>query len=229
MRVNHNIRIAISGGPRLFRECVCATLKNEGSMEIVGDAENGVQAIDIIKTLKPEVVLLDITMPASNGTQVLAAIKSQSLGTKALIFSDALDEGQIANCIKAGARGYLSRQSNIADLIMAIKAVYEGQLWIGRKLTARLLNGGFHNVTADDDRKKKTKDSLTTREKEVFSLLSEGLTNKQIAQALFISEKTVKSHLNSIFKKLNVRRRFEAIVIAIKRSIYNDSKIDYPH
>ncbi|MCK5721119.1 MAG: response regulator transcription factor, partial [Gammaproteobacteria bacterium] len=142
--------------------------------------------------------------------------KQKSPGTKALMLTASKDETKILKSLKAGAKGYLSKNTTISGLIKAIKVVNKGQLWVERELVARYFNG---DITADmgrEGRQEKMKEVLTLREQDVLRLLLKGSTNKEIANDLFISEKTVKSHLNKIFKKLNVSRRLDAILTAIK-------------
>ena len=216
MGPDSKIRIVIIEDHRLFREGLRLILNGEESFEIVGEAANGLQAIDVISGLKPNVVLLDITMPELSGIEVIPIIKQKSPGTKALMLTASKDETKILKSLKAGAKGYLSKNTTISGLIKAIKVVNKGQLWVERELVARYFNG---DITADmgrEGRQEKMKEVLTLREQDVLRLLLKGSTNKEIANDLFISEKTVKSHLNKIFKKLNVSRRLDAILTAIK-------------
>ena len=216
MGPDSKIRIVIVEDHRLFREGLRLGLNGEESFEIVGEAANGLQAIDVISDLKPDVVLLDITMPELSGIEVIPIIKQKSPGTKTLMLTASKDEIKIFISLKAGAKGYLSKNTTISDLIKAIKVVNKGQLWVERKLVARYFNG---DITADigrEDRQENPKKDLTPREQDVLRLLIKGSTNKEIANDLFISEKTVKSHLNKIFKKLDVSRRLDAILCAIK-------------
>jgi DNA-binding NarL/FixJ family response regulator len=194
-------------------------LSQESSIKVVGEAGNGLQAIEVISDLKPDIVLLDIIMPKMNGIKVLSAIREKSPKTKALMLTVTHDEAMILKALKAGAKGSLSKDVGIADLIMAIKTVHQGELWIARKLMARFFEGEAIASPKGEDRTGKTKESLTQREQEVLRILTKGSTNKEIAKALFISEKTVKSHLNSIFRKLKVSRRLQAILYAIKRGL----------
>ena len=206
------IRIVVVEDHRLFREGLRLILNGEESFEIVGEAANGLQAIDVISGLKPDVVLLDITMPELSGIDIIPLIKQESPGTKALMLTASKNETKIFKSLKAGARGYLTKNTTILELTKAIKVVNKGQLWIERKLFARYFNG---DITSDISREGR-QEKLTPREQDVLNLLIKGFTNKEIANDLFISEKTVKSHLNKIFKKLNVSRRLGAILTAIK-------------
>jgi two-component system response regulator DegU len=221
METEGNIRIVIADDHRLFRAGLRLILSEEEIVEIVGEASNGVQAIDIISDLKPDVALLDLAISEMDGIQILTAIKQTSPETKALMFNAAVtdDEEMIFKSLKLGARGYLSKNLASSNLIKAIKAVQRGEIWVERKLMSNFFAEEQRIVSSMEDQDKKTKMGLTEREQEVLSVLSKGLTNKEIADSLFISEKTVKTHLNNIFRKLNVTRRLQAILYAISRGI----------
>ena len=211
------IRLIIVEDHRLCRESLGLALAQETFIEIVAQEVNGLQAIEVISELKPDIVLVGITMPELDGIQIISAIKEKSPATKAIIITGGMDEEVIIEAIQAGAKGYLSKNSSISRLFKAIKAVNNDELWIERHLIAKYFNG---DRTADSclaGSPEKIEALLTSREQDVLRILMQGGTNKEIGRKLFICEKTVKSHLNSIFKKLNVRRRLEAILCAIKQ------------
>lgn len=213
------IRVVIADDHGLFREMLRLTLRREGSVKIVGEAANGRQTIDVISDLKPDIVLLDSTMPEMGGIEVLPVIREKNLKTKALMLTANMNETVIFKALKGGAKGYLSKDVSLSDLIKAIQAVHKGELWVERKLMARFFDKEATVSPKEEARAGRPKMVLTPREKEILSILSTGCTNKEIAKALFISEKTVKSHLNSIFRKLNVTRRLQAILQAINRGL----------
>lgn len=124
------IKVVIADDHRLLREMLHLALCQEKGIEIVGEAANSLQTIDVINDLKPDIVLLDIIMPETHGIKVLSAIREKSPKTKALMLTVGSDEVMILKALKAGARGYLSKDVGISDLIMAIKAVHQGQLWL---------------------------------------------------------------------------------------------------
>ena len=213
------IRIVIADDHGLFREMLRITLRQEGSIKIVGEATNVRQTIDLISELKPDIVLLNSTMPEMDGIEVLLEIREKTQKTKALMLTANKDEATIFKALKGGAKGYLSKDVSISNLIKAIQAVQKGELWIERKLMARFLEVEAIVDSSSEGQAGKLKKIMTPREKEVLRFLTTGRTNKEIAKALFISEKTVKSHLNSIFRKLNVTRRLQAILYAINRGL----------
>ena len=213
------IRIVIADNHRLFREGIRLILRQENGIQIVGEAVNGLQTINIVNDLRPDVVLLDITIAKVDGTQVILPIRQKSPETKALMLTAALDEAMIFNSLKAGAKGYISNDEGSSDLIKAIQTVHQGELWIERKLMSRLFDQEAIADSKGGNPPGRTKEGLTPREQEVLSCLTRGDTNKEIAQDLFISEKTVKTHLNNIFRKLKVTRRLQAILYAIREGL----------
>jgi len=213
------IRVVIVDDHRLFREGIRLMLRQEKDIEIVGEADNEPQTIDVISDFEPDVVLLDITMPEMDCIEAIPLIREKSPKTRALMLTASTDESMIFKALKAGAKGYLSKDASVSELVKAIQAVHQGELWVERKLVSRFFDKEAIAQPKREDRHGRTKEGLTAREQEVLRLLTKGCTNKEIAQELFISEKTVKSHLNSIFKKLNVSRRLQAILYSISRGL----------
>ena len=185
----------------------------------MGEATTCLQAIRIIGDVKPDVVLLDIKMLDNDNGDILLPIKHESPKTKLIMLTSSPADSKIFSALKAGAKGYLSKESSTSDLIKAIRSVHRGELWVERKMLARFFEEEARAKMTGERLRGAPKAELTAREEEVLRCLSEGCTNKEIARMLFISEKTVKSHLNSIFKKLNVTRRFQAIVFAIQKGL----------
>jgi two-component system nitrate/nitrite response regulator NarL len=214
-----SIRSLIVHDHRLIREGLRLVISRAGGIEIVGDVAHGFQTIDAISELKPDVVLLDLSIPGKDEIDLIREIRQRSPATKVLLLTIACDEAGILRALKAGAHGYLSRHADAPDLIKAIRTVLQGELWVERKLIPRLLEGEAFGDPEAGSARGRTREGLTGREREVLRLLASGGTNKEIGQALSISEKTVKSHLNSIFKKLQVTRRLKAILYAIQRGL----------
>ena len=219
-QTNKKIRLAVVGKQQLNRELFCLAVKNQKSIEVIAEADDLPLAIDLARDHKPDVIILDLVFPVSDIKEILADIKQAYQDTRVLIVSSDLDEDYLQSMIAAGARGYLSkRHTSTADLLNAIKAVYRGEFWIERKMTARLLESKFNNGFAADGHGQNPKALLTDREKEVLGHLAKGCSNKEIACALFISDKTVKCHISNIFRKLKLSRRIEALLYAIEHGL----------
>jgi len=213
------IRVVIADDHRLFREGLGRILAHEEDIEIVGEAADELQAIDLINDLKPDVLLLDISMPRMDCIDLIPPIRKESPKTKPLMLTFAKDEAMIFKALRAGAKGYLSRDASLSDLVKAIRAVHRGEMWVERKLIARFFEREAIAEFQGGDQKGGTDKELTPREEEVLHCLAKGWTNKEIGQDLFISEKTVKSHLSKIFRKLNVTRRLQAILHVIQQGL----------
>jgi DNA-binding NarL/FixJ family response regulator len=209
------IRVVIAHDHKLVRESVCLALSEEESIQIVGQVANRPEAIDGVSKLKPDVVLLNIYIPEMDSVEVIHPIIAKSLKTKILILNHDMEEDMVFQYLKAGAKGYISKDASITDLTKAIHAVHQGELWLERKLIARFFDEEAVVAATAEDRLGRSEEGLTPREQEILRCLTTGCTNKEIAESLFISEKTVKCHLNSIFRKLNVTRRLQAILYAI--------------
>jgi DNA-binding NarL/FixJ family response regulator len=217
--MEHRIRVVIADEHRLIRDGIRMMLRDEKGIEIVGEAANGLQTINVVDDLKPDVVLLDVSTPEIDGIQAIVPIRQKSPHTKPLMLTATSDDTAIFECLKAGAKGYLSKNSSASDLSKAIKAVHRGELWVERKLMSRFFD---REAVADSHGKgphTRPEEGLTPREREVLSLLTAGCTNKEIGRDLFISEKTVKCHVNKIFRKLHVTRRLQAILYAIGKGL----------
>ena len=213
-------RVLIAHSHNLFREGLHQILRNEKDVEIVGVAVNGIQIISVINELKPDIVLHDINVPGMETAQILSLIKSK--GIKSLVITTSTDDNTIIIAIRAGARGYLSVNTSIGDLTKAIRAVHRGEMWIERKMVAKIIEEDAKKDSITKTKRQQVsvkKELLTPREQDVLALLTEGYTNKEIANKLFISEKTVKSHLSNIFKRLDVSGRIKAMVYAIRHGL----------
>jgi len=215
--LENQIRIAIVSDYKLFRDGLRLSLGQAEIIEIVGEAVNLPQTLSAINNLKPDVLLLSINIHEMNSIEAIAFIRQKNPKIKTLILGDSDEEATIFNAMKAGAKGYVSKDASVSDLIKAIQTVHQGEMWVERKLMFK-----FFEDIADskgEDLHCGTKHELTPREQEVLHLLTKGYANKEIAQALFISDKTVKTHLNNIFRKLNVTRRLQAILYAINHGL----------
>lgn len=213
------IRVVIVDDQRIFREALRATLSVEEGIEMVGEAALGGESIDVIDSLKPDIVLLDIGVPGMDGMELIRTTKQKSPDAKVLILTATRDEAVIFAALRAGGKGYVSKNASVSDLRKAIQVVHQGEVWVERKLIARFLGGEAFADVGKENARERPKGALTAREQEILRLLATGGTNKDIAHSLVISEKTVKTHLRSIFRKLNVTRRLQAVVHAIQHGL----------
>lgn len=214
----NKITLLIADDHKLVREGLKQLLELEGDISVIDQAGNGKEAIEKTLEYKPDILLLDINMPEVNGIDVLRRLKDMGVNTRIIMLTIHDDKEYIFETIKIGADGYMIKDSDADTLIKAIREVKKGSTYIQpsiAKLVAEGLNGKDEETI---DRINKIR-SLTKREYEVLTLIAEGLNNKDIADKLFISEKTVKNHVSSIFKKIGVNDRIQAAIFAFKNNI----------
>ena len=217
------IRVLIVDDHAMVRQGLRTFLElQDGStlpIEVIGEAANGKQAIDLAYRTQPDVVLLDLVMPEVDGIQAAERIVECSPHTRVVILTSFGEEDKILPAIRAGAQGYLLKDIPPEELVQAIRRVYLGQVQlhpeIARKLMAAL---AAHKERTPQD----ATEALTSREREVLQLISEGCNNRVIAEKLVISEKTVKTHVSSILSKLHLEDRTQAAVYALKHGAVPD-------
>lgn len=209
-----SIKVMLADDHVLMREGIRQLLEFDGSIEVIAEANDGEECIEKLKTVHPQILLLDINMPKKNGIEVLQEIKNKNINVKILILTV---HGEIEYLLKAvdiGVDGYILKDSESSELKKAINAVINGESYIQPKLIPALNN----RLVARDVDKDKI-DLLTARELEVLIQVANGKFNKEIATSLNISERTVKNHISNIFKKIEVSDRTQAAVFAIKNDI----------
>ena len=211
----NQITVLIADDHALFREGLHMLLEREEDLQVVGEATDGKQALSMTEALQPDILLLDIRMPEINGLEALPKIRAKSPGTKVLILSGYPEDDFIVEALQLGAKGYLSKTLTRADIVKAIRATHAGELWAERKLLAQTLESLLQKVNSLHEPPTETREALTDREREVVKWVIQGMTNKEIAAQLGISDKTVKSHLSNIFGKLKVSRRLELLLYRI--------------
>ncbi len=209
-----SIKVMLADDHVLMREGIRQLLEFDGSIEVIAEANDGEECLEKIIELKPEVLLLDINMPKKNGIEVLQEIKKQNMDVKVLILTVHNEVEYLLRAVDIGVDGYILKDSESAELKKAINAVKNGENYIQPKLIPALNN---KLVSRDNDKDKI--DSLTKREMDVLICVANGMFNREIADNLSISERTVKNHVTSIFKKIDVVDRTQAAVFAIKNDI----------
>ena len=187
-------------------------------LKIVSEAENGLDALDKVKQFNPEIVLMDLVMPEMDGIEATQKVCGSYPGVKVIVLTSFTEDEQVFSAIKAGAVGYLLKDISPPDLAKAIQAVHSGETHLHPEITKKLMNQ-FVSPKSDIEI---TPAELTPREMEVLQLIAQGLSNKELANKLTISEKTVKTHLSSIFSKLHLSDRTQAAIYALKHNLVPD-------
>lgn len=210
------IKVIIADDHALIREGIKKLLELEHGIEIVAVAADGVEAIEAIDRHNPDVVLLDINMPNMNGIECLKEIKTNYKKVKVIMLTIHEDSEYLIKTINIGAEGYVLKDADVSSLVKAIRNVVAGEAYIHPTLSSVLVKA----YQRKEIRKEPYDEvALTKREFEVICLISRGFNNKEIANELFISEKTVKNHVSNIFKKIKVNDRTQAALYAIKNNI----------
>lgn len=209
-----SIKVMITDDHALMREGIKRLLELDGEIEVIGEANDGVECLQLLKKLEPEVLLLDINMPNKNGIEVLQEIRKKKTSMKVLILTVHNEVEYLVKAVDIGVDGYILKDSESSQLKKAIYSVVDGESYIQPNLIP-ILNSRL--IARDDDREKIK--SLTKREMEVLVLVAKGMFNKEIAISLDISERTVKNHISNIFKKIEVADRTQAAVFAIKNNL----------
>ncbi|MEI3607478.1 response regulator transcription factor [Pseudogracilibacillus sp. SE30717A] len=217
------ITIALIDDHKLFREGVKRILSFEPSFEVVAEADDGLEAKDIVKEYQPDIVLMDINMPEMNGIEATKELLQNNPDLKVIILSIHEDESYVTHALQTGAQGYLLKEMDTESLMEAIKVVYDGGSYLHPKVThnlvqeyRKLIKTQEANSNLTEIEYRKPLHLLTKRECQVLQLLSEGQSNRKIAEMLVISEKTVKNHVSNILQKMDVNDRTQAVVTAIR-------------
>lgn len=208
------INVLLVDDHSMVREGIKQLLELDGDIKVIGEAGNGMMCLEMLETLIPDVILLDINMPQMDGLQVLAKLKERKLNQKVLILTIHNEVEYLMQAVEIGVAGYLLKDSESSVLKEAIFAVYNGESFIDATMTPLLKEQKYLKNLHKEARSKEK--LLSTREIEVLCALAEGLYNKEIASKLQISEKTVKNHVSNIFKKIGVSDRTQAAVYAIR-------------
>jgi DNA-binding NarL/FixJ family response regulator len=212
--VNEKVRLVIVDDHALFREGLAAILSADESFDIVGQGGSCDEAVQLAKDLLPEVILLDIDMPGG-GLKAAQVISNDYPFTKIVILTASEDDDHLIAALKTGARGYILKGVAARELIRILKAVADGESYVPPALAASLLLD-MHQPRTDQRKPADPVDELSERERQILEGLASGLSNREIGQNLFLSEKTVKHYMTNILQKLHVRNRVEAALLAQK-------------
>jgi two-component system response regulator NreC len=207
------VRIVLADDHAMFRAGLAALLESEPRFEVVGEASTGEEAVDLSRALKPDIVVMDLSMPGTNGLEATRRIAALGLDTRVLVLTVHAEEEYLVPVVEAGASGYLTKTSADTDLIEALKVVSRGQVYLPPKATTLLLRQ--YKKAEDDDEPSRLKE-LSSREREVLALTAEGFSSREIGKKLFISPKTVDTYRSRIMEKLGLSHRSELVRFALK-------------
>ena len=204
------IRVLLVDDQSIIREGLSSLLRSKPDIEIVGEAENGQAAVEIAIALQPDIVLMDVRMPVMDGVAAIRSLRQKAPDIKVLVLTTFDDDEYITKAMGFGAKGYLLKDTPSEELAQAIRAVHKGYTQMGPGLFDKVM---LAPAKVEPELSPEF-EQLTPREKEVLELIAQGLNNREIAKALYISERTVKNHINSILSRLNLRDRTQAAIFA---------------
>ncbi len=213
------ITVLVADDQELFRRGMQTVLATEAGFDVVGEACDGAEAVARTTDLAPDVVLMDVRMPQMDGLEATRRIRAAYPMTRIIVLTVSDEEDDLFDAIKAGANGYLLKEISIEEVADAIRSVVQGQSLISPSMASKLLNE-FNTLAKQADEKPRLQaPRLTTRELEVLKLVAQGMSNRDVAEALFIAENTVKNHVRNILEKLQLHSRMEAVVYAVREKI----------
>lgn len=201
----------------MLREGLVAVLATQPDFDVVGEASNGEEVVRLARSLAPDVILLDLEMPGTDGVAALEKLQDAGADTKAVVFTAYDTDERVLGALRAGARGYLLKGASRSEIFSAIRTVHSGGSLLQPAVTDKLLEHMSRRRDPEPE-------PLTLREAEVLGLISKGLPNKEIAGRLFVTERTVKFHVSSLLHKLDAGNRTEAVSVAVRRGL-----IQMPH
>ncbi len=213
-----NIKIILADDHQIFRDGIKSLLSDEENLEVIAEASNGEELMSLLKVFKPDVLVLDITMPKTSGIELAKIISEQYPEINILILSMHKNEDFVVNAMINGAKGYLPKDTSRKELLDAIYTIAQGEEYLGKLISSNILKSYIKKSRLGFERNDRD-ETLTIREKEIIEQVGAGLSNKQIADKLFISVRTVDSHKNHIMSKLKLKSTAELIIYGIKHKI----------
>jgi len=210
------IRIVLADDHKITRDGLRALLEQQPNMKVVGEAENGRDAIRLALNLQPDVVVMDISMPEMNGIEATRQIRADLPGTKVIALSMYADRRYVTGMLKAGVSGYLLKNCAFDELVTAIAAIVENESYLSPRIADTVMKDYTHILRQDDA---SIDEILTNREREVLQLIAEGMSTRQIAERIHLSVKTVETHRQQIMRKLNAKSVAELTKIALREGL----------
>jgi DNA-binding NarL/FixJ family response regulator len=221
------IRIVVADDHPIFRDGLCRLLALEPDFEVVAQAQDGRQVLDVLQQYEPDILLLDLKMPNLDGLATLQKLQSNKVRTKVIVLTASDDKNEFVQAMKLGTSGIVLKQSATELLIKSIRKVNAGEIWLDSHTTAAVMRqfatGGDEPPPAgapSSSSRERERSLLSQREREIVALVAQGFKNKEMAEKMFISEQTVKNHLHNIFDKLGVSDRLELALYAIHNNLH---------
>ncbi|MFQ6015200.1 MAG: response regulator [Anaerolineae bacterium] len=218
------IRVLLADDHTLFRQGLRQILQMERDIRVVGEVGNGEEAVEKASTLRPDVIVMDINMPQMDGVQATKLITEKEAKTAIIILTMYRQDEYVFEAIKAGARGYFLKDADASEVIDGIRAVHRGEALVDPAMALKVLEE-FRRL-AEEPPPVQELDALTEREIELLRLVAKGASNKEIAQRLFLAEKTVKNQMSVIFQKLHTNNRTEAAMTALRRGLISLDELE---
>jgi two-component system nitrate/nitrite response regulator NarL len=219
-----SIRILIADGQPIVLEGLKAVLSQHGTIQIVGEALDGMEAIDKTVHLDPDIVLMDLKLPRVDGLTVLRSIQARAPRSKVLLFAVSESKDEFVEAMKLGCAGILLKDAPTSLIEKSLQKVYAGEIWLDSNTTAAVIRQfaapSETPVPHSNGKPPRERAQLSQREREIIVLISQGYKNKEIAEKMFITEQTVKNHLHNVFDKLGVSDRLELALYAIHNSLH---------
>lgn len=209
------IRVLVADDHFVVRQGLVALLVPRNGMEVVGEAANGREAVELAEALQPDVILMDLIMPEMDGTAAIARIKAQNPAARILVLTSFAEDDKVFPAIKTGALGYLLKDSTPAELLQAIRSVHRGEASLHPTIARKLIR----ELSAPPPGLPPAIEPLTEREVDVLRLVAQGLSNDDIATRLVVSERTVRTHVSHILEKLHLANRTQAALYALRQGL----------
>ncbi|WP_377866867.1 response regulator [Bacillus sp. R86525] len=208
------IKILVVDDHAFLRDAIRSILEVESDMKVVGEASSGDEVLGKVEECRPDCILMDINLPGKNGIEATGLVKKKYPNCRVLVFTMYEHDEYLMDALQSGADGYLLKDSSSEQVVAAIRMLYQGDSVIHPRMTKKLITYHQQQLKLEPN-----ENELTEREKEILFELVKGLSNKEIAEVLYISDKTVKIHINKIFKKLNVKSRSQAVIYAVRNQL----------
>jgi DNA-binding NarL/FixJ family response regulator len=217
--VSQPIRVLIADDQRIVREGLAMVLGLLHDVDVVGAASDGDEAVSLAAELHPDVVLMDLRMPRCDGVEATRLLREREPGTKVVVLTTYVDDQSVLEALRAGARGYLTKDASGTEIRQALHQVLDNHAAIDPAVQQHLVDAITNGPTTTERAASPLPAGLTPREAEVLSLIADGLSNAQIAQRLVVSEGTIKSHINHLLAKINARDRAQAVTYAYQHGL----------